>query len=170
MPIDRRTFTFASLTLIAQGIPAFASSKEETPKRRIASQWSARVDGELLYLTLTVRNLTAEALTVLSHKGLRPAPKLTAQYIRGDQRHQLQLAPLTDAEDRERRSRGMPKRKWITLKPKSEVTLCSFRMTKPATLTSGDQLQASVTISLHERGDIQLSSAPFSAQSPSDWT
>ena len=170
MTIDRRTFTFASLTLIAQGIPALASLKEEALKRSLASQWSARVDGELLHLTLTVRNLSIEALTILSYKGLRPDPELTAHYVRGDERHQLQVAPLTDEEDRERRSRGMPKRKWITLKPKSETTLCSFRMTKPAALTSDDQLQVSAKISFHERGETQLSSTPFSAKTPSDWS
>lgn len=170
MLINRRTFTFTSLTLVAQGIPAFASSKTETPKRPLASQWSARVEGELLYLTLTVRNLTTEALTILSHKGLRPAPELTAEYVRGAKRHQLQFAPLTEAEDNERRSRGLPKRKWITLKPKSEMELCRFRMTKPVTLASNDLIQASSTISIHEREEIQLNSAQFSTQTPSDWT
>ena len=52
MTIDRRTFTFASLTLIAQGIPALASSKEEVLKKslavcQVAWHWSPNIPSVL---------------------------------------------------------------------------------------------------------------------------
>ena len=168
MSIDRRTFTFASLTLLAQGVPVFASSAGHALE--LSSQWSARLDGDLLYLTLIVRNLTTEELTLLSHKGLRPAPELVASYTRGEEERSIRFAPLSDEEDRERRSRGMPRRKWITLKPKTEMKLCSFRMTKPTALSLNDRLRANVTIKLHGNREVKLSSAPFSVHKPSAWS
>ena len=148
MSIHRRTFTFASLSLLTLGRLAYAA---DVP---VVARWTTTQKENLLFITLHLKNISKETLQVLTHRGLRPAPKLQVFEIKKDGRDVIEFDVLTSAEEKERNLRGAPKAKWKQIEVGQEMVVCEFRMQVPKPLSKAKIAITSTVVS--HAGELEI--------------
>src|SRR5262245_10560768 len=110
-PMSARSFTFASLLLVAAP-PALAASpaqvaapspSEPAAPSPLSPRWTASVKGDVLVATLSLVNTADEPVDLLVRRGSSPGPVVNA-FVDG-----TQLAPVLDpSQEREMMSRRGP--------------------------------------------------------------
>ena len=122
MSLNRRSFTFASLSVLTLGSLAHASESS------VLARWTILPKDDRLMITLHLKNTSDKPLTIMTHRGLRPGPKIKVWKLNGTEREEIVYDALTPAEQQESKQRGLPQAKWKSIAVNEEAKICLFRM------------------------------------------
>jgi len=155
MSMNRRTFTFTSLSLLTMSSLGYAHNRTNLADHFIG-RWSARREGSFILVDLHLTNTSEVAQIVLGHRGLRPAPQLSCSFKHNHEVIEVQPAALTAAEMQETRLRAGPRAKWTQLPPQRSQLVCTFRLSDDPRINAETPLFISAVVKMSGSEYIKL--------------
>ncbi len=162
MSISRRDFTLLGL-VGALGLASSAGAGEPQKKQApppFEAKFTARRSGGLLFVDLSIENVSDEGRDVLVRVGSRPAPTLAAA-IQGSERN-LDLPALEwDGDDADLRTRAGPRPVYEPVAARHTVKIGTYRFGLPAGLADDERLELELVATVRS-GSEYLKLAPVS--------